>query len=145
MNIMHKDFYASGFLYHPRSQQILLQQINSANNDSTWSLLGGSNKKKENFEEAFLRIINSHLKLKLKPSFIHPVYDYFNIGKNKKIYIYYANVSKRGKFKGKKKIFSWFTFRQIQKLPIPEQIRHDIVVGQRVIESSIRKRLGFRT
>jgi ADP-ribose pyrophosphatase YjhB (NUDIX family) len=140
---MHKDFYASGFLYHPKTQQILLQQQNTADTDAIWSLFAGERQGKETAEEAFRRIIHSHLHLKLKPNNIHLIYSYFHENKNKNNYIYYAKIRKLEKFNGTKKVlFSWFTFKQIQKLHLPAQIRQDIIVGQRVIDAAIRKSLG---
>jgi hypothetical protein len=138
---MHKNIYASGFLYHSRTQQILLQQENIDN--SQWSLFSGDNEDIEDIKEAFLKIINKHLKLELKPSSICPVYNYLDNGKN--IHIFYANVKKVEKFFDKKKTFSWFTFKQIQKLLLSEQVKQDIIVSQRVIDSSIRRKMGLRT
>jgi hypothetical protein len=45
----------------------------------------------------------------------------------------------------KKAAFAWFSFKQIQKLRIPDQIKQDIIVGQRVIDSATRKSLGQQT
>lgn len=143
--VMHKDFYASGFLFHPRSQQILLQQQNSADTESVWDLFGDKRLDKETEEETFRRAIYSNLRLKLKPRAIKPVYSYYREDKNKNNYICYAKVEKLEKFQNKKNLFAWFTFKQIQKLNVSEQTRQDILVGQRVIYSSVRKRLGLRT
>ena len=145
--MMHKDFYASGFIYHSRSQQILLQQDNSAESEPLWSLFGGENKTSEKTpEETFGRIIYLHLKFKVNPKNIFAVYSYPHQDKNKDNFIHYAEIKKLEKFKNtKKKIFSWFTFKQIQKLKISEQTKQDIMVSQRVIASSIRKKLGERT
>jgi ADP-ribose pyrophosphatase YjhB (NUDIX family) len=142
---MHNYFYASGFLYHPKSQQILLQQENSTDSDNTWSLFGGENKGKEIFEETFLRVINAHLNLNIKPTAIFPIYNYLHRTTNKNTYLFYAKVTKLEKFSDKKRVFTWFTFKQIQKLALSDQIKQDIIVGQRVIDSYMRKSLGLQT
>lgn len=144
---MHKDFYASGFIYHSKTAQILLQQENSAENEPLWSLFGGESKASEKSpEETFVRIIYLHLKIKLNPKNVFVVYNYPHESKNKDHFIHYAKINKLEKFKNtKKKLFSWFTFKQIQKLKISEQTKQDIMVSQRVIASSIRKKLGERT
>jgi hypothetical protein len=60
--------------------------------------------------------------------------------------MHYAIVNKLEKFPDNAKtLFSWFTFKQIQKLHISNQIKQDIIVGQRVIDSAIRKSLGQQT
>ncbi|HUD05282.1 MAG TPA: hypothetical protein VMR59_04840 [Patescibacteria group bacterium] len=143
---MHKDFYASGFLYHPKTQQILLQQPNTASTETEWSLFEGECLVKETAGEAFKRIIYSHLHLELKPKSIFPIYSYFHEGKGKNNFLHYAIVRKLEKFPDSKKaLFSWFTFKQIQKMHIPDQIKQDIIVGQRVIDSAMRKSLGQQT
>jgi hypothetical protein len=143
---MHKDFYASGFLYHPKTQQILLQQSSTADSGTEWSLFEGDCLDKETTAEAFKRAIFSHLKLDLKPKNIFPIYSYFHEGKGKNNFLHYAIVRKLETFPNTKNAsFAWFSFKQIQKLHIPDQIKQDIIVGQRVIDSAMRKSLGQQT
>jgi ADP-ribose pyrophosphatase YjhB (NUDIX family) len=143
---MHKDFYASGFLYHPKSQQILLQQPNTADSETGWSLFGGEGLNKETAEETFKRVLYLHLRLEIKPKNIFPIYSYFHTDKGKNNYLHYAIVRKLEIFPNTKKtLFSWFTFKQIQKMHISDQIKQDIIVGQRVIDSAVRKSLGQQT
>ena len=143
---MHKDFYASGFLYHPKSQQILLQQPNTADSGTEWSLFEGEGLDEETAAETFKRVIFAHLRLELKPKNIFPIYSYFHDNKGKNNFIHYAIVKKLETFPNTKKaLFSWFTFKQIQKLRISNQIKQDIIVGQRVIDSAVRKSLGQQT
>lgn len=143
---MHKDFYASGFLYYPPTQQILLQQRPTTHSPSAWFLLGGKNLIEETSEVAFQRIVNRIIQVKLTLSAIHPVYMYFHEGMGKHHCILYAEVKKMGKQTDtKEKKFGWFTRKQILKLDLDEQTRQDITVGQRVIDAEQRRRLGQRT
>jgi hypothetical protein len=143
---MHKDFYASGFLYHPKSQQILLQQPNTADGGTEWSLFEGEGLDRETAAETFKRIVFSHLHLELQSKNIFPIYSYLHDDKGKNNFIHYAIVKKLEIFPNTKKtLFSWFTFKQIQKLHISNQIKQDIIVGQRVIDSAVRKSLGQQT
>jgi len=143
---MHKDFYASGFLYHPKTQQILLQQENTADIEPTWSLFGGDSLNGETSEEAFRRIIKQALKLDLKLNAISQIYNYFHDEKHKDSFVHYAKVRKLEKFDNSKKFtYAWFTFKEIQKLHIPISVKQDIIVGQRVIDSAIRRSLGQQT
>ncbi|MGA2911217.1 MAG: NUDIX domain-containing protein [Candidatus Levyibacteriota bacterium] len=143
---MHKDFYASGFLYHPKTQQILLQQSSTADSGTEWSLFEGECLGKETTAEAFKRVVFSYLRLELKPKNIFSIYSYFHEDKKKNNFLHYAVVRKLETFPNTKKAsFSWFTFKQIQKLHIPNQIKQDIIVGQRVIDSAMRKSLGQQT
>lgn len=139
---MHKSFYASGFIYHLPSQQILLQQ-NSASNDS-WTLLGEEHEEKETSEEVFKNMLHSLLHLRVKG--IYPIYSYLNESTNKNYSLLYATVDTQKKFPANDTLqFRWFSFKDILKLSIPEQVKHDIIVGLRVIEAAGRKERGEHT
>lgn len=143
---MHKDFYASGFIYHQKTQQILLQQVNSDDETPVWSLLSEKGAINKAGEEIFKDLSYKQLKLKLNIKHIHLIYTYFSQETNKNHNIYYAEVTKLHKIPSSKKItFSWFTFKQIGKLNLLKQTKQDIVIGQRVIQSAVRKVLGERT
>jgi hypothetical protein len=139
---MHKQsFYASGFLYHPASQQILLQQPLATPHSSVWSLFEDVPAGKETPEKTFRRLMNKFLGLKIKLTDIHPVYCYRCSGKNHQIV--YGQLKTVKKFSPKRGVtFGWFTLKQITKLSLNTQAKHDIVVAQRVIDASIRKTLG---
>lgn len=141
---MHKNFYASGFLYHAPSQRILLQQKSStADISSSWLLFGGHLEKEEP-EALFKDIIFKFLGIEIRV--VKPVYSYFNDSTNEFQYIVYSQLRKFQSFSSKKGLtFAWFSFKEILKLKITEQTKHDIVIGQRVIEAAIRKRLGLHT
>ncbi|MBI2442372.1 MAG: NUDIX hydrolase [Candidatus Levybacteria bacterium] len=140
---MHKTFYASGFLYLPQTQQILLQQGMNQTSPQ-WELIGGMSKKGESAEKAFARIVQEILHLKLPLKHVFPVYER-NDGDNKLV-ILYADVTKAREFKpAKEHSFSWFTRKQVTKLPISSQTLQDIIVGQRVVDAKLRKSLGQHT
>lgn len=132
---MHKDFYASGFLYHIPSEQILLQQHQDSNSTSlTWSLFGGLMQPQESFKTAFQRIMYTSLKIRLIEETIFDVYDYFNENLGKNNGVVYAELAELEHFSAKKNItFTWVNTRNINKLPISKQMKHDITIGQRVI------------
>lgn len=140
---MHKKFYASGFLYHPKTEQILLQQHRSSS--SVWSLFGGKNNNAEEPIEAFRKATSKELKIKIKTLAIHPVYDYLSKKLNSRCYVFYAQVNSIDKKirvrKGYK--MEWFTFKQTYKLPVEEQTRQDIMVAKRVIDLATRDKAGL--
>lgn len=141
---MHKDFYASGFIYHPPSGQILLQQQKTASKTpSIWSLIGGECLDKNCGKATFREILNKLLDLKLNLKEIYPIYSYSSRGNYKKQHILFAQIKTKKNFSPKKTfVFSWFTLKQILKLPLTEQAKHDIIIGQRVIDAIYRKSLG---
>lgn len=138
---MHKTFYASGFLYHSPTQQILLQQHFSV---SPWSLFGSAYTEKEEPEEVFKNVISKLLHIKI--AIIDTVYSYFNEKTKINQVVVYSELDKLQNFSPKKGLtFAWFSFKEVRKLQISEQTKHDIVVGQRVIQASERKSRGEHT
>lgn len=145
IDLMHKDFYASGFLYHLPSGQILLQQ-STLGSSSLWSLFGEQGLYKENAEVTFQRVIYNLLRVKLSLDTIYPIYTYFYKDIHKDHAVFYAEVEDRQLSSSSNTIkCSWFTSKQILKLNLLEQTRQDITVGQRVINARMRKSLGLQT
>ena len=143
---MHKDFYASGFLYHLPSRQILLQQQSTLGTSSLWSLFGKHALYKESVEATFQRVIYELLHVKLPLTTIYPVYTYFYNDIHKEKAVVYAEVDDTKLFSSLGTIkCAWFTLKQVQKLDLSEQTRQDITVGQRVINARMRKSLGLPT
>ena len=140
---MHKMFYASGFLYHLPSEQILLQQNSSSQNLSfQWLLFEKAHLEKAIPETVFENIISEVLHINVAT--VCPVYAYEYKETNQSVF--YSEVETLQDFSAKNGLlFKWFSFREIRRLHIIEQTKHDIVVGQRVIEAESRKRRGEHT
>lgn len=140
--IMHKDFYAGGFLFNPYSEKILLQQhITNSEISSPWLLFGNNCLEQDNPIEIFKETILQLLNIRIKDVF--SVYSYTNelvIGKHS---ILYSEIDRLQDFQSKNGFsFGWFSFKEVLRLKGTEQTKHDIVVGQRVIEAATRKKLG---
>lgn len=139
--LMHKGVYASGFLYHLPSQQILLQQNN--NSVPKWSLFGQKSKAKKDPLVLFQEAIFNSLDLKLPIKAIYPVYDYFNDESEENCFIFYAEIKQKRKLGlGKDSNMEWFTFKQTTKLSFLDQTRQDIIVAERVIKLKARNELA---
>jgi hypothetical protein len=121
-------FYVSGFLYSPNSQQILLQQ--ETKTTPSWKLISGSSIKNESSQEAFKRTIHELLTIQLTQE-IMPVYYYFHTGLKKLNHVVYSEVNSETISQASG--FSWFTMKQILKLPMDEFTKQDLIVAQRVI------------
>jgi len=137
---VHKAFYASGFLYHQDSQQILLHQSDSKNKSSDlWGMIGGASRQGETVQKTFQRIIHEWLNIKLDPNKIFPVYDYFHKTLHKTHHVFYAEIGKHHSLpKFSKNTLSWFTFKQTTKLPFSLETKQDVIVSQRVIMAQER-------
>lgn len=141
---MLKGFYVNGFLYHEPTNQILLQQIQSS---PSWSLFESEEVEEDcNPAATFAELIHNTLQLKLVIKTIQEVYTYLNEEVNKNYSITYAPVRNLKTVPGDKgKIYKWFGPREILKLNLSSQTRHDVTVGQRVIDAKMRKLMGLHT
>lgn len=139
---MQKRFFASGFLYHPKTEQILLHQLTPPSTTTSsphWSMFGGLSQKGESAQETFARVMYELINVRLYASHIYPVYDYFFHAANTIHYIFYAEVKNMPIFPlGSDNILSWFTFKQTTKLAVREQTKHDIIISERVINAQAR-------
>lgn len=143
---MHKKLYASGFLYYSPSQQILLQKNTSSLSVllPQWSLFTGVYTEREQPEAAFKKVIRDVLGVKI--DIVNPIYSYFKENINSNQVIVYSELKTFKDFSPKKGLtFGWFSFKEVIKLQIEEQTKHDIVVGQRVIDAAGRKSRGEHT
>jgi len=133
---VHKIFYASGFIYSPASQQILLHQPSAENNVTPfWKTIGGVSLKNESPEEALQRIVYESLKLKINMTQVLPVYNYFHTGLKKIHYVFYTEVEKIDDIKlPNDKNFTWFFLKQLVKLPFEQTTKQDLTVVERVVK-----------
>jgi len=126
---VHKPFYASGFLYHSPSQQILLQQT-ICKNLLNFDLFTGKSHNGTDPKIVFQRCVEKTLGISIAPSSVHAVYDYIHdiLGKH---YIFYVEVKKNIHDTG------WIPLSKVSKYAMSEQTRHDIIIGERVIRSNM--------
>jgi len=132
---MHKDFYASGFLYHSPTEKILLQQTPSGKDFTLFSIKCSVH---ENPAHAFQKIISHELGVTIPLSSITLIYDYIPENTEGKQSVFYADISdvEIDDDISQKKKAAWFTQRQISKLKLQKQTDHDITIGQRVIRAN---------
>lgn len=143
---MDKTFYISGFLYHPDTQQILLQRKVSETSDSSWSLLSCTAPNAKESKQSFRNTVQQLLNIDLPESDIHQVYNYEESEQGDNNAVAYGVVTEQIDYpKNKGNEFAWFTQKEITKLKLPFQTKQDITVGQRVIDSSIRRDAGVLT
>lgn len=143
---MHKSFYASGFLYNLKTQQILLLQSAPKDNvASIWSMLGGESNEGENAQMTFQRVLSELLTLNLKTKDIYPIYDYFHEALDKVNYVLYAEVKNPPIFNSiKENALTWTTFDDTLKLLFTDHAKQDVVVSERVINLKMRISQGLQ-
>ncbi len=131
---VHKPFYASGFLYHSASGQILLQQLTYGDN-TQFALFREKSQNGKDPQTVFQHCVEKALGIPIKTSTIHPVYDYIHhkLGEQ---FIFFVEVHgatpKKYDVKNKSE---WLALSKLSKHAMSEQTRHDITIGERVIRS----------
>jgi hypothetical protein len=138
---MH-TFYASGFVFNPLTEEILLQQSTSKDQaPSPWTLFGNACSTEQKAENTFKKTVIKLLGI--TPKKVYPIYSYPNSEIKGTTFVFYTELNKSKKFADKGNIsFAWFTIKQISRLKINSQTKQDITVGMRVIDSAVRKSMG---
>ena len=142
---MHKGFYASGFLFNSSSQQILLQQTADTSDGNVWGLFGRNVRNEQDTKTQFQAIFIDLFSFQLNLNDIFEVYSYESPQFKNIQTIYYAEIPDEVFTIPANVQAEWFSFKQIQKLPLVPQAKHDIMIAKRVIESHKRRSLGLHT
>jgi len=136
---VNNSYYTSGFIYSPKTNQILLLKDKKENGDLLWTTFTGNPCKEEDTILAFQKFISKLLGVNIKAKDIYSVYDYFVDEKNIHHYVFYAEVSSPRKLKHlKDECFCWVSFEETPKLKFQGRTKQDIIVGQRVINAKWR-------
>lgn len=131
---MHKQFSASGFLYHPHTKQILLQQL-QGDNTVKLVLFRGSGHYGKNPQNVFQKSLEKALGATFTASSIHPVYDYIHYRFGEQFIFFVETGGKTPRTYESRNTTRWFSLAKLSKLTMSEQTRHDIIIGERVIRS----------
>jgi hypothetical protein len=132
---MHNNYYASGFLYNSVTEKILLQS--SPDGQYSHTLFSKKCLRNENSISIFQQTIQESLGISIPQQFIQQVYEYVLEDANEKHTIFYADISKMGDvtFPEKNGTNEWFSTKELTKLKLQPQTKHDIMIGQRVIRA----------
>lgn len=136
---MHKSFYASGFLYHSPSQQILLQQY-SADDAKPLALFRARGHKGEDPVAVFQRFIQETLGISLKSASIVSVYDYVHDELGDQFIFYVDTKNLIAPPPNRSGSVGWYQLAKLSKLNLAEQTRHDIIISERVIRAAMEKK-----
>lgn len=130
---VHKSFYASGFLYHSASRNILLQQ-SIQKNIKTLTLFrkkSTATDPKAEFHEYLKKMLGIAIPL----SSIFSVYDYTHSALGEQ-YIFYALLPNKASIESiSPPNTEWIPLAKLTKYPMTEQTRHDIIIAERVMRA----------
>lgn len=137
---MNKECTTAGFLYHAPTQQILLFQ--SDEDSSDLAIFQDKCEEEKDPKLSFHKLILSQLGIELETDSVFEIYKYLNKKTGVKTHLFYAEVSSLDldfDLNGEGTV-GWFPLKLVPKLSLPKQTKHDIVIGQRVIDHNERQK-----
>lgn len=137
---MTKEYTISGFLYHAPTEQVLLFQPDEES--TSLSIFTDTFTEEKDEKLLFQKLILSQIGVDLNAETIYKVYNYVNKKSGAKTFIFYAEVedTELDFDLGTPGTVGWFPLKLIPKLNLPKQSKHDIVIGQRVIDHNERQK-----
>ena len=92
-----KTFFAGGFLYNPKTKEVLLHKRDNKTeiNPNKWTFFGGSSEGNETPVQTFIREMHEELGIVLSTTDAVPLCDYENVERKTHRYSFYALSDKR--------------------------------------------------
>lgn len=127
---MSDKFYAGGFFYNPKKNEILLHKRdgNTKINPHKWTFFGGSSENNEKPLQTFIREIEEELGVKLFGEEVVPLCDYLNEQENMWRHVFYA-ISEKQKSEmvlGEGADFDWVSLDKVFEYDLSEKTIRDL-------------------
>lgn len=123
-------FFAGGFLYNPKTNEILLHKRdgNTNINPNKWAFFCGTSEGDESPVQTFIREIKEEIGVTLKPGEVVPVCDYLNTDRGTHRYSFYAvsDAKKEEMVLGKGADFDWISLDDVFKLDATQKTFDDL-------------------
>ena len=125
-----KTFFAGGFLYNPKTKEVLLHKRDDKTdvNPNKWGFFGGSSEGTETPVETFIREMHEELGIILLESEIIPLCDYENIKRNTHRYVFYvvSDKKKNEMVLGEGTDFDWIPLEKVFEYDATEKTFDDL-------------------
>ena len=125
-----KAFFASGFLYNPKTKEVLLHKRdgNTDVNPNKWGFFGGSREGNETPKQCFIREIKEELGINIREDSIVPLCDYLNEKRQIWRYVFYvkSDLDKSKMTLGEGDGFEWIPFDDVFDLDLTEKTKQDL-------------------
>lgn len=123
-------FFASGFLYNPMRNEILLhlRDGNTTVNPHMWGFFGGSSEDGESAKECCIREWHEELGILVQESDLIPLCDYLNTERNTWRYVFYmeSDMPKEQMTLGEGADFDWIALEKVFEYNLTEMTRRDL-------------------
>lgn len=144
MSEVKRPFYAGGFLYNPKTNQVLLHKRDNKTeaNPNKWGFFGGLNEGTETSLECFQRELFEELNIKIPSDSISYLCDYENVEFRRHRYIYYvtSDLPKSAMSLGEGADFDWISLDKIFSYDLTDKTRRDLeffIGGQKVLRQQL--------
>lgn len=127
-----KAFYAGGFLYNPKTKEVLLHKRDGKTkiNPNKWAFFGGLNENNETPKETFIREVEEELGIKLSDGNIVHLCDYLNTDLDTYRYVFYAKseLNKNEMILGEGAGFGWIPLNAVFDYDLTDKTVNDLKI-----------------
>ena len=125
-----KTFFAGGFLYNPKTQEVLLHKRDDKTdiNPNKWAFFGGLSEGDETPVQTFIREMYEELSIKFSKNEVIHLCDYENMERNTHRYSFYAVSDKKKEEMelGEGADFAWIPLDNVFKLDATQKTLDDL-------------------
>lgn len=123
-------FWAGGFLYNPKTQEIFLHRrdANTKFNPNKWAFFGGLNEGNETPVECFIRELEEEIGLKVAANQVISLCEYMNYEFNTYRIVFYVttDVAQEDLILGEGAGFSWVSIKKLPTLDLTSYTEKDL-------------------
>ncbi len=123
-------FFAGGFLYNPDRQSVLLhlRDTETRVNPGQWAFFGGTSEKGETPAATFIREMNEELGVKLLPTDVIPLVNYWNPDRQTHRHVFYAvsRIAKERVQLTEGESFGWIDLKKVFSYDLTEKTVRDL-------------------
>lgn len=127
---MGEKFYAGGFFFNPRTQQVLLHKRdgNTEINPHKWTFFGGSSEGEETPTQTFVREIEEELGVKLSENQLVPLDAYINEREHMWRHVFYivSDMPKSQMTLGEGADFDWVSLEKVFEYDLSDRTAQDL-------------------
>ena len=131
--------YAGGFLYNPRTKEVLLHKRDWKTNihPGKWAFFGGLSEGDETPEETFRRELKEEIDVEAKSAEVIPLCDYFNSkrGTHRNVFYVESELDKSRMKLGEGADFDWIPISKLFEYDLTDKTRSDLEIFLRKIKA----------
>ena len=129
-NNEQKSFYSGGFLYNPKTRQVLLhlRDAKAPINPNKWAFFGGISENDETPKECFVREMQEELNIGIAEHEVLPLCDYLNTNRGTWRYVFYvqSELPASAMKLGEGADFRWIPLKEVFNYDLTKSVKSDL-------------------